>query len=79
MLQTSDRVGSLSFELTHSRLASMLSVRRATVSESAVALQRAGLIRYSRGRVVILDRVGLEAVACACYAAARQIFAAVLA
>lgn len=46
LLQTSDRMGRASFPLTHAVLASMLGVRRPSVSESAAALQRAGLIRY---------------------------------
>jgi hypothetical protein len=45
----------------------MLGARRATVTLSAGLLQSAGLIRYHRGRVTIVDRGGLEAVACECY------------
>jgi hypothetical protein len=45
----------------------MLGSRRATVTLSAGLLQAAGLIRYHRGRVTIVDRVGLEGVACECY------------
>jgi Mn-dependent DtxR family transcriptional regulator len=55
------------FPLTQEFLADMLGVRRATVSLSAAALQRADLIRYSRGRVTILDRHRLDAAACSCY------------
>jgi len=45
----------------------MLGVRREGVSESAMRLQRLGLIRYTRGRVKVLDRAGMEACACECY------------
>ena len=48
-------------------LAAMLGVRRAGVTEAALALQRAGLIQYSRGNVKIVDRSRLESAACECY------------
>ena len=79
LLQTSDRVGRPSFDLKHAVLAGMLGVRRATVSEATAGLQRAGLIRYSRGQVGIVDRPGLEQVACPCYPAVRRMFDAVVA
>lgn len=79
LLRTSDQVGGPSFSLTHAVLAGMLGVRRATVSASAAELQQTGLISYSRGRVMILDRVGLERVACPCYSAVRDMFDAVAA
>jgi hypothetical protein len=50
----------------------MLGVRRPTVTVVARMLQDAGLIRYHRGHIEILDRRGLEARACECYAAMRQ-------
>lgn len=78
LLQMSDRVARPSFVLTQGALAALLGVRRATVSAAAAALQQAGYIRYSRGRVTVLDRAGLEAVACPCYAALRRIFASVV-
>jgi Mn-dependent DtxR family transcriptional regulator len=56
----------------------MLGVRRATVTVAAGHLQRAGLIRYSRGRITILDRAGLEAVSCECYGVVRRQFDALL-
>ena len=59
------------FSLTHEFLAMMLGVQRAGVSITASILQRAGFISYKRGRVTIVDRSGLEATACECYAATR--------
>jgi hypothetical protein len=63
-----DRVGSDRFTITQEFLAQMLGARRSTVSVSAGILQRAGLIRYARGHVTIVDGDGLEAVSCECYA-----------
>ena len=71
MLMTHDRVGGDTFQLTHEVLSQMLAVRRAGVTESAVALQRAGYIKYSRGIVRMLDRAGLEGAACECYGVVR--------
>jgi CRP-like cAMP-binding protein len=71
LLMTHDRVGGDEFLLTHEILAQMLAVRRAGVTEAAGVLQRAGLVTYSRGRVRVLDRAGLEAAACECYAVVR--------
>ena len=67
LLLTHDRVGDREFPLTQEFLAQMLGVRRASVTVAAGALQHAGLISYSRGRVTILDREGLESAACECY------------
>lgn len=69
LLMTQDRVRSDKFFLTHEDLASMLGVRRQSVSEVAKPLQDAGLIRYVRGNITILDRAGLERAACECYEA----------
>jgi CRP-like cAMP-binding protein len=71
LLMTHDRVASGHFALTHDFLAQMLGVRRPSVSIAANMLQKAGLIRYSRGLVVITDRQGLEAAACSCYRVIR--------
>lgn len=68
LLLTHDRVGDGRFELTHEFLAEMLGVTRQSVTLVARSLQRAGLIAYTRGRVSIVDRAGLEAAACECYA-----------
>jgi CRP-like cAMP-binding protein len=72
LLMTHDRVGSDEFHLTQEFLAQMLGVRRPSVTVAAGLLQRAGLIRYQRGRIRIADRAGLEAGACECYETVRQ-------
>lgn len=69
-----DRVGRDELPITQETMALMLGVRRATVTEAAGALQRAGVIRYRRGVVVIADRGGLEAAACECYGIVREEF-----
>jgi CRP-like cAMP-binding protein len=74
LLQTHDRVGGDVFPMTQDFLAQMLGVRRATVSLSARLLQEAGLIRYTRGRITVLDREGLHAASCTCYDAVRREF-----
>ena len=78
LLMTHDRVEGDTFELTHLFLSQMLGVRRATVTEVAAELQRRGLIEYTRGRVRIVDRAGLEAAACVCYEIIRAEFARML-
>jgi CRP-like cAMP-binding protein len=67
LLMSHDRVGTDEFPLTHEFLAQMLGVRRPTVTSGAGVLQTAGLIRYHRGRVTILDRKALETASCECY------------
>jgi CRP-like cAMP-binding protein len=67
LLMTHDRVGRESFELTHHVLSQMLGVRRASVTEAALALHEAGAIEYRRGFVTVLDRATLERAACECY------------
>ncbi|HUS14446.1 MAG TPA: Crp/Fnr family transcriptional regulator [Chloroflexia bacterium] len=67
LLQTADRVGAPTFALTQQFLAQMLGVRRATVNAVEQRLAEAGLIRYSRGHVTLLDYAGLCALSCECY------------
>jgi CRP-like cAMP-binding protein len=74
LLMTHDRAHADEFGLTHQFLAMMLGVRRASVTVAAGALQRAKLIRYLYGRVVIENRPGLEAAACECYGIVQQRF-----
>jgi hypothetical protein len=74
LLMTHDRMQSQEFLLTQEFLAMMLGVQRTGVSVAAGALQRAGLIRYSRGIVTILDRRGLRAGACECYGLSKREF-----
>jgi CRP-like cAMP-binding protein len=71
LLMMHARVGSDQFPLTHEFLAAMLGVRRASVTEVARRLRRAGLIRYDRGQITVLDRNGLEASACDCHRRAQ--------
>lgn len=77
LLMSHDRVGRDEFPITQEFLGQMLGARRATVTLSAGLLQRAGLIRYHRGHVEILDREGLEATSCECYQVIRDELAAV--
>ena len=72
LLLTHDRVARDEFPPTHEFLAQMLGVRRASVTTVAGRLQQAGLIRYRRGIVRVLDRTGLEAASCECYGVIKQ-------
>lgn len=75
LLMTHDRVGGAdSFPLKQEFLAMMLGVRRAGVTVAAGALQDAGLIRYRRGGIRVLDRAGLELAGCECYGIVRRHF-----
>jgi Mn-dependent DtxR family transcriptional regulator len=58
--------------MTQELISNMLGVRREGVTEAALKLQKAGLIRYSRGRITILDRPGLERRSCECYAVVKK-------
>jgi len=73
LLQCADRTRSEQLLLTQEFLAEMLGVRRTTVTLLAQELQRRGILRYSRGRITILDRVALEACACECYEVIRKL------
>ena len=72
LLSCRDRIDTNTVSLTQEFLADMLGVQRTTVTVVARALQASGLIRYRRGVVDILDRAGLEAIACECYGAVRR-------
>jgi CRP-like cAMP-binding protein len=78
LLLTHDRVNSDKIALSHEYLAMMLGARRSGVTIAAAALQQAGFIRYARGHIVILNRVGLEEASCECYAVAREQFGPLL-
>ncbi len=74
-----DRIDTDRVSLTQEFLADMLGVQRTTVTVVARTLQAAGLIRYSRGIVDILDRAGVEAITCECYGAVRRNYERLLA
>ena len=78
LLLTHDRVNSDTILLTHEYLSMMLGARRSGVTAAAAALQFEGYISYSHGQIKILDRPGLEAAACECYAVAREQFGPLL-
>src|SRR6185369_13735807 len=67
LLMSADRAESDELPLTHEMLSHMLGTRRATVTLTASMFQEAGLIRYQRGRITILNRKKLEEAACACF------------
>ncbi len=72
LLLSLDRLPSNELIMTQELIANMLGVRREGVTEAAGHLQAAGLIHYSRGRITVLDRPGLEARACECYAVVQR-------
>ena len=74
LLMSHDRAHADQFVVTHEFLALMLGVRRVGITLAAGALQRAGLIEYRRGNLTVLDRPGLEAAACTCYAVDRKVY-----
>ncbi len=74
LLMTQDRMPGNEFLLTQEFLAMMLGVQRTGVTAAAGALQRAGLITYTRGQVVVLDRRGLKRLSCECYAVSKKEF-----
>jgi len=72
LLLSLDRLDGTQLNMTQGLIANMLGVRREGVTEGALKLQKAGLIRYSRGKIVVLDRVGVEKRACECYAVVKK-------
>ena len=74
LLLSLDRLPTASVSMTQELIANMLGVRREGVTEAAGNLQRAGLIRYSRGRIDVLDRPGLERTVCECYGVVKLEF-----
>ncbi|MBK7765603.1 MAG: Crp/Fnr family transcriptional regulator [Sulfuritalea sp.] len=72
LLLTLDRVSSRELVMTQELVASMLGVRREGITEAAGRLQAAGLISYRRGHISVVDRTGLEARSCECYAVVRK-------
>ncbi len=79
LLLSLDRLPSDTLTMTQELIANMLGVRREGVTEAAGNLQRAGLIRYSRGRIQVLDRPGLERDVCECYGVVKLEFDRLLA
>lgn len=75
LLMTQDRAHADHFHVTHEFLSYMLGVRRVGITTAAGALQRSGLVEYRRGEMKVLDRVGLEAAACSCYATDQRAYA----
>jgi CRP-like cAMP-binding protein len=67
LLLSLDRLHSNELVMTQELIANMLGVRREGVTEAALKVQRAGFIKYARGRITILDRLGLEKRTCECY------------
>ncbi len=72
LLLSLDRLEGNELVMTQELIANMLGVRREGVTEAALNLQRAGLIRYARGHITVLDRAGLEKRSCECYNVVRK-------
>jgi CRP-like cAMP-binding protein len=79
LLLSLDRLATDEVLMTQELIANMLGVRREGVTGAAGELQRAGLIRYSRGRIEVLDRPGLEKAVCECYSVVKIEFDRLLA
>ena len=72
LLLSLDRLEGTELVMTQELIANMLGVRREGVTEAALQLQKAGLIRYSRGHISVVDRAGLEARTCECYGVVKR-------
>ena len=72
LLLSLDRLQGNELVMTQELIANMLGVRREGVTEAALKLQKAGLIRYARGQITVLDRQGLEKRSCECYAVVKK-------
>jgi CRP-like cAMP-binding protein len=72
LLLSLDRLPANKLTMTQEQIASMLGVRREGVTEAAGKLQKLGVIRYSRGRITVLNRTKLEQLSCECYAAVKR-------
>ena len=72
LLLSLDRLESNELKMTQELIASMLGVRREGVTEAAGRLQKQGVIRYSRGKITVLDRLKLEKLSCECYAVVKK-------
>jgi CRP-like cAMP-binding protein len=72
LLLSLDRLSSNELVMTQELIANMLGVRREGVTEAAGRLQKLGLIKYSRGKITVLDRPGIEALSCECYAVVKR-------
>ena len=72
LLLSLDRLHGSELVMTQELIANMLGVRREGVTEAALKLQKAGMIRYARGRIMVLDRKAIEERACECYAVIKK-------
>lgn len=78
LLSSLDRLNSLELAVTHEQTSHLLGVRREGVTAALGSLEDAGLIHHTRGHIILLDRPGLEALACECYAIVRREYARLL-
>ncbi|MHB8386990.1 Crp/Fnr family transcriptional regulator, partial [Metallibacterium sp.] len=78
LLLSLDRAHSKELVMTHQLIAHLLDVRREGVTNAAGRLQEAGLIRYQRGHITVLDRAGLKRRSCGCYVVIRKAYARLL-
>ena len=72
LLLSLDRLHGTNLQMTQELIANMLGVRRAGVSDAALKLQKSCLIKYSRGRITVINRAGLEARTCECYMVVKR-------